>query len=399
METRDTTLPELNTAPRRRKRGQTEQNRSRHARYLLLLAVIMTLLVLLIGLLIPDRAFSDTENRNLAQFPALTGASLTDGSWFAGVNSWFNDQFPLRDGWISLRSGWQRLTGLKESGQVLLGKDCLLSVPETPNVPALAETTDAINAFAAAYPTVRMTAMLVPGAAATLPDRVPKGAPTRDQLADVRQTEAALSGVTCIDAATVLSAHTDEYIYYRTDHHWTTLGAYYAFEAAAAQMNLTAPAFTFYPVSTDFQGTLSSRSGCGDYTDTVEIAAPCLDGFYYYVTCGEDGEKCCSMFRSDALSQKDKYTVFFGGNYAKVEICTTAESGRTLLLFKDSYANSFAQFLLPCYDRIIMIDPRYYYGAADSLMNGVTDVMFLYSADTLVVDTSLTDVLTAALSD
>ena len=78
-----------------------------------------------------------------------------------------------------------------------------------------------------------------------------------------------------------------------------------------------------------------------------------------------------------------------------MEISTTANNQRVLLLFKDSYANSFVQFLLPYYQKIIMIDPRYYYDNLDSILTteNVTDVLFLYSADTFVKDTSLSDVL------
>ena len=89
--------------------------------------------------------------------------------------------------------------------------------------------------------------------------------------------------------------------------------------------------------------------------------------------------------------------MFFGGNHPKVEINTTADNERVLLLFKDSYANSFVQFLLPYYQKIIMIDPRYYYDNLDTILTseGVTDVLFLYSADTFLKDTSLSDVLEA----
>lgn len=396
--TREPDTQELNTAaPRRRRRDRAEGNKKRLKLYLTVLLAVVTLLVLLCGLIAPDREFSDTENRKLAQFPALSGASLGDGSWFAGINSWFADQFPFRDGWIALRSGWLRATGQKESGQVLFGKGCLLSVPETPDEAALTRTADAINAFASAYPTVQMHALIVPGAAAVCADLLPKDAPVRDQIADVQSFNAALQDISCIDAAAALQPHAEEYIYYRTDHHWTSLGAWYAFDASKETLGITVPEFTFMPAATDFQGTLASRSGCGDYRDTVEICAPQLDDFCCSITCGEDGAASCSMFRSEALSQKDKYTVFFGGNYDRVQIETTAESGKNLLLFKDSYANCFVQFLLPCYDRIIMIDPRYFYGDVTPLMNGTTDVLFLYSADTLVKDTSLADVLSAAL--
>ena len=103
------------------------------------------------------------------------------------------------------------------------------------------------------------------------------------------------------------------------------------------------------------------------------------------------------MFDSEKLNEKDKYQVFFGGNHAITQIVTDAGTGKCLLLFKDSYANSFVQFLYPYYDEIVMIDPRYYYDDVYQVikLSNVTDVLFLYSADILFSDTSLADCLPA----
>ena len=113
------------------------------------------------------------------------------------------------------------------------------------------------------------------------------------------------------------------------------------------------------------------------------------------VTYNADMEKSRSLFRSEMLSEKDQYTLFFGGNHPLITIHTTAQTGRTLLVFKDSYANCFLQFLTPYYDEILLIDPRYYYEDVNALMKseGVTDVLFLYSADTFLTDKSLADTL------
>ena len=115
----------------------------------------------------------------------------------------------------------------------------------------------------------------------------------------------------------------------------------------------------------------------------------------YYVSYGDAAETSATIYDRSALEQKDKYTVFFGGNYPRVDVYTTAETGKTLLLFKDSYANCLMQFLYPYYDHIILIDPRYYYDNVESVISReqVTDVLFLYNANTYFEDTSLADVL------
>ena len=374
------------------------RNRTRHNLCILCLFVLVLIVVCLAGLIAKDRPFSDTENRSLAQKPALSASALADGSFFSGLDSWYSDQFPARDGWISMHLWQIRRLGQKESGGVYLGRDRLLAAPETPDEAAVAGTVAAVNAFSAQHPELNMNLMLVPGAAAILTDALPKNAPVRDQLQDIRTIQEQLDGsITVLEAGSVLSAHAQEEIFYKTDHHWTSLGAYLVYAANAPALGLDPnQGFDVYTVSEDFEGTLSSKSGSHAMRDHVEIYGLQDPDLKYYVSYGEEGGKVCSIYDREALDAKDKYTVFFGGNHDKVEIRTTANNGKSLLLFKDSYANCFVQFLLPGYERITIIDPRYYYGTLDSILNaGVTDVLFLYSADTLVRDTSLADVLGA----
>ena len=374
------------------------RNRTRHNLCILCLFVLVLIVVCLAGLIAKDRPFSDTENRSLAQKPALSASALADGSFFSGLDSWYSDQFPARDGWISMHLWQIRRLGQKESGGVYLGRDRLLAAPETPDEAAVAGTVAAVNAFSAQHPELNMNLMLVPGAAAILTAALPKNAPVRDQLQDIRAIQEQLDGsITVLEAGSVLSAHAQEEIFYKTDHHWTSLGAYLVYAANAPALGLDPnQGFDVYTVSEDFEGTLSSKSGSHAMRDHVEIYGLQDPDLKYYVSYGEEGGKVCSIYDREALDAKDKYTVFFGGNHDKVEIRTTANNGKSLLLFKDSYANCFVQFLLPGYERITIIDPRYYYGTLDSILNaGVTDVLFLYSADTLVRDTSLADVLGA----
>ena len=164
----------------------------------------------------------------------------------------------------------------------------------------------------------------------------------------------------------------------------------------AAQLGISQPIRNYdtYTISTTFEGTLASRSGSHAAYDTVELYVPQTD-VEYYVSYGDAAETSATIYDRSALDQKDKYTVFFGGNYPRVDVYTTAETGKTLLLFKDSYANCLMQFLYPYYDHIILIDPRYYYDNVESVISReqVTDVLFLYNANTYFEDTSLADVL------
>ena len=398
-----------NTAPRpRRQRVKRDaayyykRARQYHNALLRFALVLIVLVFAVANLIHRDRDVSESENRKLAQRPRFSVSALADGSYFSGLTAWYNDQFIGRDGWITMNLGGQKLLGRRESGDVYLGrKGYLLKKPVSMDAATVEPKTEAIRAFAAAYPDVHMYFTLAPSAATILTDKVPRNAPIPDQLDQIQTIYTRLGTVTPLDITTTLQRHKDEYIYYMTDHHWTSLGARYAFEAIALNMDISAISeYDVHTVSTTFQGTQSSESGDRSSKDTVQVYTPKAADISYYVSYPSTQEKSASMYKRECLNAKDHYTVFFGGNYPTVEIYTTANTGRNLLLFKDSYANCFIQFLTPYFDKIIMIDPRYYYDDLTSVITtqGITDMLFLYSADTFMADTSLTDVLNSALA-
>ena len=383
-------------SPRRRTPFQV--NRRLQAQYLSWLLVLTMLLGIGTGILVKDREFSDSENRMLAQFPEISFSSLLDGSFLEGLGDYTADQFPGRDAWITLNLKMNMALGQKEFNGVYLCEDgYLIQIPQEPNWVQAERNLAAAETFAAKYPDLNMVMTVAPNAVTVLSDLLSANAPARDQREDIAWIQGQLDAVQFCDVTDALAAHSDEYIFYKTDHHWTSLGAKYAFYAMAECMNLEPIKegdYTAYPVSNTFQGTLSSKSGSHTSSDTVEIYIP-HSGIDYYVTYADTGENISSLYRRSALNEKDHYTVFFGGNHARVDITTTADTGRCLLLFKDSYANCMVQFLFPYYDHITMIDPRYYYDNIDLVVKSesITDVLFLYNADTFLSDTSLADTL------
>ncbi|MCQ2510633.1 MAG: DHHW family protein [Lachnospiraceae bacterium] len=389
---------------RKVKRGRSDKLtrlRRKHNKMLAIVFLGVLLLCTVLNIVVKDRSFSEEENRSLAQMPAFSKDALADGSYFKGLESYVADQFFARDSWISLKMAEDQFLGRKESGDVFLGKDgYLLGQPDEPAPGLIDNDIRLINAFAEKYNTVSMNMMVVPGSALVTPQYLPKNALVYNQLADIQAVYNGVAGhVNCVDAATVLSPHSEEYIYYKTDHHWTSLGAKYAFDAIQPSLGIDdQPEFQVYTVATGFQGTLSSRSGSRKSSDTVDIYVHANKDTAYYVDYISTGERSASIYQSAALENKDKYTVFFGGNYPILEINTDCINGRTLMIFKDSYANSFVQFLVPYFQRIVLVDPRYYYDNIDAAMinKGVTDVLFLYSADTFLTDGGLADVLESA---
>ena len=394
-------------------------------------------------LLRQDRTFSDSENRMLAQKPAPTLASLADGSFAGGIERWYADQFPGRDLWITADLTFQRALGVREMNGVYLGADgYLLEAPAQEDAAQLGQTEAAICAFAAQHPDIRLTAAIVPNAWGVLSEKLPAGAPVEDQKALIDAIDQAMPDVRTANLTEALRSRCSEPLYYRTDHHWTSLGAYYAyqqlcdalgltpfdtaahtaltadrfyrtdhhwtslaaryaFETLSAQLDLQpVRSYTVYPVSDSFEGTLAAKTGSHAALDTIEIYVPDTD-VQYAVTYADTQTTICSLYDRAKLAEKNQYEVFFGGNHARVDIQTTADTGRTLLLLKDSYANCFVQFLTPYYDRILMIDPRYFYDDLGALLRRerVTDALILYNYNTFVQDHALSVVLQSALFD
>lgn len=390
---------------RRRQRAQRRRRQIRarariHNWLLTLVLLAVIILINVLGLVLPDKAFSDTENRAMAQKPEITAAGLLDGSAAADVQSWFSDQFAGRAGFVGLKTKLDRLLGKRETGGVYVGSGgYLMEVPASPDPEWFDKNLDAIGDFAARHKDLKIFMSVVPNAAYILTNYMPAQAPVRDQSADTAAIRSKLpDNVTYLDVTETMQVHQGEGIYYKTDHHWTSLGARYAFEAMAPELGLTNVGhdYTIYTVADDFTGTMASKASTYESSDVVQLYVPAGVKNDYMVTYPGAGSESCSMYSSEALEARDKYTVFFGGNYSMVDIKTVNNNKRCLLLIKDSYANSFVQFLTPYYEHIIMIDPRYYYDDLEQVISSqtVTDVLFLYNMNTYLEDRSLADSLT-----
>ncbi len=357
----------------------------------------------IVSLIIPDRQFSETENRMLAGPPEITGEGLIDGGFGEDTAKYLSDQFAYRDTWASM-SFFVRHTIFhqNEMNGVYIGSDgYLMLIPSEYDPDALRQKLDAVNLVAKKYIHVNQCISVIPNAAAIMRNKLPEYARKSGQIQKIREINDSLHGIKTCDVSGTFRQHRDEELYYHTDHIWTTYGAYLAFREIAPMLHIDPDSFsyTIQRVSESFDGTLASKSGCHQYKDVIEIYAPKKEtpvSVHYSEIDGMKG----TIYESSFLSTKDQYAVFLGGNHPMVTIRTTAGTDRTLLLIKDSYANCFVQFLLPYFDQIILIDPRYCFDTVDMIItqNDVTDLLYLYNADTFMTDTSLTDFLTFSSS-
>lgn len=389
----------LTPEERQKKRAKIYRQRTGKI-YFRITCIFLLFMVLAIGfnIFMPDKEYSESENRMLAQAPEFSLTNLASGKFMTDMEDYVTDQFFFRDQWINLKVLEDMALGKRESNGVYIGKQgYLMQVPEN-NIDddSVNDNLNSIREFAQRHEDVNTVMSLVPNAAYILEQLTPANAPVRDQSQDIALAEDTVGDVlTFVDLTETMSSHRDEAIYYKTDHHWTSLGARYAFDTLYSALGISEPAqdYTVYPVSHTFSGTLASKSGYDRSQDTIDIYVPQDVNTEYVIDYVEEGEKTASMYESSALEQKDQYEVFFGGNHSRIDITTPVDENKNLLIFKDSYANCFIPFLQPYFRSIIVIDPRYYYDDVDRLVtdNSITDVLFLYNVDTFMTDTSLAD--------
>lgn len=389
----------------RRKRRRNSRNKRAKSRKLWMarMFLILLFLICLLNIVWPSREFSEKENRMLEQKPELTLSGIESGRFMEQYESYQSDQIAGRDLWVQLKTRVDLLMGKRESNGVYKGKSkYLMEDIKTPNQEQMEHNLASMCSFQEAYPDIPMYMMLVPNAANVLSDKLPSFAVTRDQDKDFVEIQKALKGhLTWVDVSSAMKDHKSENIYYHTDHHWTSLGAKYGYEALAEALQLDTSKeveLKPYAVSDSFNGTLSATSGYETgYEEPMYVYLPKEEGTgpEVVVSYVEEQEKKATLYDTSKLKEKDKYAMFLGGNSGLIDIRTTADSTDRLLIVKDSYANSLVPFLTPYYREIFMVDPRYYYGDIHEIMenNKITSVLFLYNGNTFVEDNSISGVL------
>lgn len=358
--------------------------------------------------LLPDRAMSETENRTLAQAPKVTAERILDGKFTADIAEYMADQFPARDFFVNLKAAAETALGRGGNNGVLFGAgETLVTREDLPSIDNMKTNLSAISAFSAHCESlgIPVTTAITGRTADVLDHTLPAyyGSEYSDRLWAALQTEADGAGVDLLNLRDPLRARAQagEYVYYRTDHHWTTLGAYYGYAAIAEKMGVTpAPPSDFdrRTVSLTFYGTTWSTAGASWIDpDTMEFFR--FDGEdAYTTTIVDDGTSFTGFYDTDYLAKKDKYSAFIGGNNALVTVTKNGGEGRdTLLLFKDSFAHAAVPFLAQHYD-LVIVDLRYYKKAPVHLIDehGIDAVLFLYNVTSLTASDSQR-LLTASL--
>ena len=343
-------------------------------------------------LVFPAREFSERENRFLEQRPAFTLSSLFSGEFTKRFESYITDQFPFRDGWTTLKARCELISGKRENNGVYYCSGALISRFETPSDDVIEENTSFINTLAQNI-SCPVYFCLIPGAAEIEHDRLPPNAPCGSQ-ADVIRKAFAACNARPVDMLDVLSEHSGEYIFYRTDHHWTSLGAYYGYTSLCGAMGLEAALLSDYDrqtVSESFYGTAYSSSGFSWVEpDSIETFVP--DDGSVTITNYSTGEAAsASLYDESFLAVKDKYSFFLGGNTPRLSVDTGHVEKPKLCIIRDSYTDSLLPFLLDDFSRIDLIDLRYFKSSVSQYIcdGGFDAVLVIYSVPNFSTDVNL----------
>lgn len=374
--------------------------------------VVMIFGGMLWSMLTPEQSYSDTENRFLASKPTFSLESLFDrkDSYTQKYETYITDQFPVRDKWIGFKTQVEKLLGKVETKDVFLGKDDYLIVNHpasdfegeqaVKNVEFLAE---GLVKYARELGLGHVRMLLVPTASQILTDKLPAHAMPYDQSLYVEQVRQlvkeklaeeleAMSGTwledsLVMDAESILKDHQNEYIYYRTDHHWTTQGAFYVYQQWANTLGLTPLADPgLKVVSEAFEGTTYSKLHTAGQQDVISVYEPQTQVTLLHNQMNET----TGFYDWSKLDVRDKYALFLGGNDALLDITRegVTEPENVLLVVKDSFANCFIPYAAEHYDRVVVVDLRYLNMPISRVVEeyGVTDLLVLYNVQAAATD-------------
>lgn len=350
-------------------------------------------MVLLLGLagkeaLSHQRTYSPVEKRELQTRPEISITKVLDGRFQKKYESYLRDQFPGRDHWVSFQTDMELFMGKNEIHNVYIGKNHYLLEHYTEkefDPQQISKNLQALEKFVGkAKQNADVHVMMVPTKSWVLREKLPAFAPhyKEQKFYDALQQKLEKEDV-LISVETVLDAHKEEEIYYRTDHHWTTLGAWYAYEqytkAVGGDLQRAQGKKKFRCISKDFYGTTYAKINYARQADKIEIYEP-ADKLRVVYNMGE--KKTKTLYDVSFLKTADQYSVFTGGNQAVLEITGGIKNGKTLLLIKDSFANSILPFLAEDYEKLVVVDLRQLNVSGDRLLEmfSPTDILILYNS-------------------
>ena len=342
---------------------------------------------------LPENAFSENENRYLEKMPKFNFDTVTDKTFMTKFENYFSDRIVMREQWISLMNDFDRLLGKKEIKGIFTEDGRMMQSWRESDYDkeSVSKNLAAMESFAQKYPKIKMYFMLAPNAQEIYSDTLPANCGAADQKLFIKDCYDSVPSITGIDVYSALSSAKNDYIYYRTDHHWTSLGAYYAYSQLCDALGLTPfdPAAHTALTADGFYGTHYAKARTWNAVPDV-ITYYDLDNtltVWNVTAAGQPTEgQTTGLYDTDKLAVYDKYAMFLHGNNGLSRVQGNG-SGR-ILVIKDSYANCFVPYLTANYADIDVVDFRNYNYGLDKLIadNSYDQILVLYNFDSFKSD-------------
>ena len=350
----------------------------------------------ILNLLTPSKGFSETENRALSPAPDFVLSDVSNGSFMKNFESYTTDKFILRDFFVTFKAYFERITGKSENNGVYFGKNSfLIEKPAEYNEQILEKNLNSIKLFSKLN-RYNITTAIIPTAFEIESENLPYGAHNDSVLKELSYIKNSFKDydIDFVDTTELLKEHSNEYLYYKTDHHQTANGSYYIYNALGKFLGYSPyikEAFNIDILSDDFLGTTWSKAMLKNH-DSDKILKYSLKA--YTPECSitySDLKKSDSLYKTEYLNKKDKYSVYLGGNHPVQVVNSSCGGGKKVAILKDSYANSIIPFLVNHFETIHLIDLRYYDGDIIEYLykNNLKDILILYNTTTFMTDTSI----------
>ena len=365
---------------------------------LIVIVFIIYILVFSLGSVIAkDRHFSMMENRNLAQFPKANVESVLNGDFSESFENYMSDQLVFKDFLVRLKVGENRILNQSSVNGVFFAKDNMLIQDYKNPYNQLSKNVGYVSEFVCQNQDFSVSWLIIPNACYIYEDKLPAYASCYEQ----KEVLAYILGnadesINVIDCSNELMEEKNDYIFYKTDHHWTINGAYIGYKKLCDSLGLNATKKSEYKISTvneDFLGSLYSNApSFGQAADKIELFINPLGE--YQVFYADKNITTDSLYNEDNLKTKDKYTVYLDGNHSLIRIKSNHvneqynENEGKLLVIKDSYAHSLLPLLADNYSEIVVVDLRYYHQSVSELAreSKITDILFINNLEFLSTD-------------
>ncbi len=346
---------------------------------------------------LPHEKVSEKEKRVLSEPPRISLARIADGRFMEQAETYLTDHFPARETFIGAQAYFRQAEGLNAANEIYRGKeDWLIATPLKDEQAILKRNLSALNDFLK-QTGKPATALVVPTTGAVEADFLPWLHETYPDEVLLDMIQKTLDpAVKWCDVFGAFESHPErEKLFYRTDHHWTTAGAYRAYQLFCAETDRVPTPKTAYKITEvpDFYGTSYAKSGLwATKPDTLEVWQSETT-----VSIAVQDENMKQPKEQDSLffwahqNELDKYPIFLDGNHGRVTI-ETGGKGERLLVLRDSFAHCFAPFLAEHFSRIDLIDLRYFKLQTVSeylAQNPVDEILLCYGLDSLMTDRSI----------